>query len=70
MIKRIGFTAIAAFALSVAAQATDMESGTWVMNVAKSTASNRILPPRYPLALITLPRQPPIALLAFAVNSR
>lgn len=40
MIKRIGFTAIAALALSVAAQAADMDSGTWVMNVAKSTASD------------------------------
>ena len=40
MIKRIGFTAIAALALSIAAQAADMESGTWVMNVAKSTASD------------------------------
>jgi len=40
MIKRICFTAIAALALSVAAQAADMDSGTWVMNVAKSTASD------------------------------
>ena len=30
MIKRIGFTAIAALALSVAAQAADMDSGTSV----------------------------------------
>ena len=37
MIKRIFFTAIAAFALSIAAQAADMDSGTWVLNVAKST---------------------------------
>jgi len=37
MIKRIGFTGLAVLALSVAAQAADMESGTWVLNVAKST---------------------------------
>ena len=46
MIKRIGFTAIAAIALSVAAQAADMHMhiGTWVMNVAKSTFSNGYFP--------------------------
>ena len=41
MITRIFFTAIAAFALSIAAQAADMDSGTWVLNVAKST-NNRL----------------------------
>ena len=40
MIKRIGFTVVAVLALSMAAQAADMESGTWVLNVAKSTSSN------------------------------
>ena len=42
MIKRIGFTVVAAMALSVAAQAADMHMhiGTWVLNVAKSTSSN------------------------------
>ena len=40
MIKRIGFTVVAVLALSLAAQAADMESGTWVLNVAKSTSSN------------------------------
>ena len=40
MIKRIGFTVLAVLALSIAAQAADMDSGTWVMNVAKSTASD------------------------------
>ena len=46
MIKRIGFTAIAALALCVAAQAADMHMhiGTWVQNVAKSTSSNGNLP--------------------------
>ena len=39
MIKRIGFTVVAVLALSMAAQAADMESGTWVLNVAKSTSS-------------------------------
>ena len=39
MIKRIGFTVVAALAFSLAAQAADMDSGTWVMNVAKSTSS-------------------------------
>ena len=37
MIKRIGFTVVAVLALALAAQAADMDSGTWVMNVAKST---------------------------------
>ena len=37
MIKRIGMTVIAVLAFSLAAQAADMDSGTWVMNVAKST---------------------------------
>ncbi|NDJ11337.1 MAG: hypothetical protein EBY17_09105 [Acidobacteriia bacterium] len=40
MIRRIGFTVLAVLALSLAAQAADMFSGTWVMNVAKSTSSN------------------------------
>ena len=40
MIKRIGFTVIAVLAFSLAAQAADMDSGTWVLNVAKSTFSN------------------------------
>ena len=31
MIKRIGFTVLAVLALSIAAQAADMDSGTWVM---------------------------------------
>ena len=44
MIKRFGFTVLAVLALSIAAQAADMESGTWVMNVAKSTSSNGNLP--------------------------
>ena len=44
MIKRIGFTVLAVLALSIAAQAADMGSGTWVMNVAKSTSSNGYLP--------------------------
>ena len=44
MIKRIGFTVLAVLALSIAAQAADMDSGTWVMNVAKSTSSNGNLP--------------------------
>ena len=44
MIKRIGFTVLAVLALSIAAQAADMDSGTWVMNVAKSTASDGNLP--------------------------
>ena len=39
MIKRIGFIVVAALAFSLAAQAADMDSGTWVMNVAKSTSS-------------------------------
>ena len=39
MIKRIGFIVVAALAFSMAAQAADMESGTWVMNAAKSTSS-------------------------------
>ena len=39
MIKRIGFTVIAVLAFSLAAQAADMDSGTWVLNVAKSTDS-------------------------------
>ena len=33
MIKRIGFTVVAVLAFSLAAQAADMDSGTWVMNV-------------------------------------
>ena len=37
MIKRIGFTVVAVLAFSLAAQAADMESGTWVKNMAKST---------------------------------
>ena len=40
MIKRIGFTVLAVLALSIAAQAADIDSGTWVFNVAKSTSSN------------------------------
>ena len=32
MIKRIGFTVVAVLALSMAAQAADMFSGTWVLN--------------------------------------
>ena len=40
MIKRIGMTVVAVLALSMAAQAADMDSGTWVMNAAKSTSSN------------------------------
>ena len=44
MIKRIGFTVLAVLALSIAAQAADMESGTWVLNVAKSTSSDGNLP--------------------------
>jgi len=44
MIKRIGFTVLAVLALSLAAQAADMHSGTWVMNVAKSTSSDGNLP--------------------------
>ena len=40
MIKRIGMTVIAVLAFSLAAQAADMDSGTWVLNVAKSTSSN------------------------------
>ena len=40
MIKRIGFTVVVVLALSMAAQAADMLSGTWVLNVAKSTSSN------------------------------
>ena len=39
MIKRIGMTVLAAMALSMTAQAADMDSGTWVLNVAKSTDS-------------------------------
>jgi hypothetical protein len=39
MIKRIGFTAIAALALSVAAQAADSFVGNWEMNKAKSKVS-------------------------------
>ena len=39
MIKRIGMTVIAVLAFSLAAQAADMDSGTWVLNVAKSTSS-------------------------------
>ena len=39
MIKRIGMTVIAVLAFSLAAQAADMHSGTWVLNVAKSTSS-------------------------------
>ena len=39
MIKRIGMTVIAVLAFSMAAQAADMDSGTWVLNVAKSTSS-------------------------------
>ena len=39
MLKRIGFTVVAVLAFSLAAQAADMDSGTWVMNVAKSTSS-------------------------------
>ena len=39
MIKRIGFTVVAVLAFSLAAQAADMDSGTWVLNVAKSTSS-------------------------------
>ena len=39
MINRIGFTVVAVLALSMAAQAADMDSGTWVLNVAKSTSS-------------------------------
>ena len=39
MIKRIGFIVVAVLALSLAAQAADMQSGTWVLNVAKSTSS-------------------------------
>jgi len=39
MIKRIGFTVVAVLAFSMAAQAADMLSGTWVLNVAKSTFS-------------------------------
>ena len=42
MIKRIGFTVVAVLALSMAAQAADMQSGTWVLNVAKSTSSNSL----------------------------
>ena len=37
MIKRIGFTAIAALALSIAAQAADSFVGKWEWNKAKST---------------------------------
>ena len=44
MIKRIGFTVLALLAFSMAAQAADMHSGTWVMNVAKSTSSDGNLP--------------------------
>jgi len=44
MIRRIGFTVLAVLALSLAAQAADMFSGTWVMNVAKSTSSDGNLP--------------------------
>ena len=44
MIKRIGFTVVAVLALSLAAQAADMHSGTWVLNVAKSTSSDGNLP--------------------------
>ena len=44
MIKRIGMTVIAVLAFSLAAQAADMDSGTWVLNVAKSTSSNGNLP--------------------------
>ena len=44
MIKRIGFTVVAVLALSMAAQAADMQSGTWVLNVAKSTSSDGTLP--------------------------
>ena len=40
MIKRIGFTVVAVLAFSLAAQAADMDSGTWVLNFAKSTSSN------------------------------
>ena len=39
MINRIGFTVVAVLALSMAAQAADMDSGRWVLNVAKSTSS-------------------------------
>ena len=39
MIKRIGITVVAVMALSMAAQAADMDSGTWVLNVAKSSNS-------------------------------
>jgi len=40
MIKRIGFTAIAALALSVAAQAADSFVGKWEWNKAKSKSSS------------------------------
>ena len=40
MLKRIGFTVVAVLALSVAAQAADMLSGTWELNKAKSKLSN------------------------------
>ena len=40
MIKRIGFTVLAVLALSIAAQAADIDSGTWLFNVAKSTSSD------------------------------
>ena len=40
MIKRIGFTAIAALALSVAAQAADSFVGNWEWNKAKSKSSD------------------------------
>jgi len=42
MIKRIGMTVVAAMALSMTAQAADMDSGTWVLNVSKSTSSNGV----------------------------
>jgi Neuraminidase (sialidase) len=40
MIKRIGFTAIAALTLSVAAQAADSSVGKWEWNKAKSKGSS------------------------------
>ena len=47
MIKRIGMTVIAVLAFSLAAQAADMQSGTWVLNVAKSTSSIGDVPRSY-----------------------
>ena len=43
MLKRIGFTVIAFLAFSVVAPAADLFSGTWVLNIAKSSHSQNKL---------------------------